>query len=54
MSDTPNIDELRRLACQLKALLDDPHPGLSTWNECLLKTIHSIGEFAGMKKAEVR
>lgn len=35
MSNTPNIDELRRHAQALCSLLETPHPGLFTWRQSL-------------------
>lgn len=35
--DTPNLDELRHQVDTLKALLDDPHPGLVSWKLLLIE-----------------
>lgn len=33
----PNfIDRTKEVLRQMQSLLDDPHPGLATWNEALL------------------
>jgi len=45
-SQTPNFDELKRLATNLKALLDDPHPGLISWGMALTSDIEAISKFA--------
>ncbi len=45
MSDTPNINRLLILAHRLVALLQDPHPGLSTWIESYGRTVRNITEF---------
>lgn len=45
MSDTPNIDYLREHVGKLKALLDDPHPGLFTWCAAFEKHMQAISDF---------
>jgi hypothetical protein len=42
MSDTPNLDFLRGEVNKLKDLLDDPHPGLSTWNMAVANCLDKI------------
>ncbi len=44
---TPNIDYLREQVTKLKALLDDPHPGLSTWCAMYGECMKSISYFWG-------
>ena len=44
-SPTPVIDELRNHVEHLKALLDDPHPGLSSWCESYNARMQSISDF---------
>lgn len=41
---TDTIKELKELSRRLDALLDDPHPGLSTWASFLKKVCKEIGE----------
>lgn len=45
MSDTPNIDELKSHVTRLKSLLDDPHPGLSTWMKMYGDEMKAISDF---------
>lgn len=44
-STTPNIDTLKREAKALVALLENPHPGLISWNEQLGDRLKAISEF---------
>ena len=46
-SDTPGLDDLRRLARRLDGLLADPHPGLFTWREALGDTLLDMADYAG-------
>lgn len=45
MTTTPNLDELKRHVSNLKALLDDPQPGLATWQNAYISAILTIGDF---------
>jgi hypothetical protein len=36
------INQLRELNRQLKQLLDDPHPGLLTWNTCVYDVVDKM------------
>ena len=45
MSDTPNLDYLREQVDALKRLLDDPHPGLSSWSKMYGARMQSISDF---------
>lgn len=40
-----NIDELKEHVVRLNQLLEDPHPGLFTWQEAVHKRIGKIAEF---------
>lgn len=40
---------LKRYNDALTKLLEDPHPGLSSWVVMVLKTIEKIAEFGGYK-----
>lgn len=40
------IEKLRELSRNLNALLEDPKPGLMTWNEMLSKVLIEIAGFA--------
>ncbi len=42
---TPNLNNLREQVTALKALLDDPHPGLSTWRLMVAEHLKTISEF---------
>lgn len=44
-TDTPNIDYLKEQVTVLKQLLDDPHPGLTTWVEMYGKRMQAISDF---------
>jgi hypothetical protein len=44
-SDTPNIDHLKDLVHGLSTLLEDPHPGLSTWQMFYGESMEAICEF---------
>jgi hypothetical protein len=44
-SQTPNLDDLREQVNGLKALLDDPHPGLHTWIGFYAKRMQAIADF---------
>ena len=50
MEDTPNIDWLREEVNKLKSLLDDPHPGLSTWNEFYISQVKKLMNFWNAEK----
>ena len=39
------LDELKELNRKLTGLLDDPQPGLATWNLALGKVMHGISKF---------
>ena len=52
MSDTPNIDYLNKHVTSLKALLDDPQPGLSTWVEMYAIHMQAINDFWNGVKPE--
>ncbi len=39
--------DLKRAVQGLQLLLDDPHPGLSTWVDAVNKRIRQIAEFGG-------
>jgi hypothetical protein len=45
VSDTPNLDRLRREVDILKLLLDDAHPGLITWNMAYCLQVEKIIAF---------
>jgi len=45
MSDTPKLDELKEHVRKLSALLQDPHPGLSTWCGFYAEQMQAISEF---------
>ena len=49
MSDQTNIDWLREKVRQLKALLDDPQPGLSSWHMMYEKRMQDINDFWASK-----
>lgn len=54
-SQTPNLDYLRGEVDKLKALLDDPQPGLSTWVGFYHETMENINDFwNGKDKPEAR
>jgi len=42
---TPNLEELKELNRQLTVLLEDPQPGITTWQIALYRVIEKIGEF---------
>jgi hypothetical protein len=42
MSNQLNLDALKQSISFIQALLDDPHPGLSTWREALSNAIEGI------------
>lgn len=42
MSEQPNLDTMKQSISFIQALLDDPHPGLSTWREALNNALDSI------------
>lgn len=39
------LEELRANVGRLKALLDDPHPGLATWCECYGRAMQAVSDF---------
>ena len=43
---TPNLDELKELNRQLTMLLEDPQPGITTWQLSLYRVIEEIARFA--------
>lgn len=45
MTTTPNIDELKGYAKKLVLLLEDPHPGLYTWNRAVQSILADIHQF---------
>ncbi len=45
MTDTPNLDYLREKVKRLNDLLNDPHPGLSTWIEAYGRVSREILDF---------
>ena len=42
---TPNLDQLREHVTKLKALLDDPHPGLDSWTQMFDEHVLAISLF---------
>ena len=40
-----NIEELQEIVNGLKALLDDPHPGLFTWQAMVAKRLEQFTKF---------
>lgn len=40
-----NIEQLQRLSSKLSGLMEDPQPGLMSWNEFLNETLHGIASF---------
>jgi hypothetical protein len=44
-NETPNLDRLRREVDILKRLLDDPHPGLITWNMAYARQMEKLVAF---------
>lgn len=52
-----SLDDLKESVRKLQALLDDPHPGLATWNVMLMDRCREIGaeavehEMVPVKKA---
>lgn len=45
MLDTANLEYLREQVTKLKALLDDPHPGFSTWMAFYGERMQAISDF---------
>lgn len=45
MSNTPNLDHLKVLVNRLKALLDDPQPGMASWVQMYGETMSQIVDF---------
>ncbi|MDD4477198.1 MAG: hypothetical protein PHY40_03520 [Patescibacteria group bacterium] len=43
-----NLDELQKEAKKLIALLEDPHPGLKSWNDLLYENIEAIYIASGL------
>ena len=37
-----DLDELERVVLKLKALLDDRHPGLFTWNDAMGRNLRDL------------
>lgn len=45
MNSKTTIDRLREDVTKLKILLDDPQPGLATWNEMVRWRLQKISEY---------
>ena len=45
LQECPNLLELQLEVNKLQQLLDDPHPGLVTWSEFVIKQIRLIAKF---------
>jgi hypothetical protein len=50
MSDTPQLDELKKLNDRLTNLLEDPQTGLFSWHDCLSTVLTEIAKFAPVPK----
>jgi hypothetical protein len=50
-TDTPNIAFLREQVDGLKRLLDDPHPGLSTWAKMYGDRMQALSNFWNAEEA---
>lgn len=44
-SETPNLDGLKERVNRLHSLLEDPHPGLVSWNMMLGDTMNELVEW---------
>lgn len=44
-AERPNIDYVQHLATALKALMDDPHPGLASWQWAYGTTMQKLSDF---------
>jgi hypothetical protein len=44
------ISKLAELAHRLNALMQDPHPGLSTWHGAVGRTLNELAELAPTKE----
>jgi hypothetical protein len=51
-SRTPNLDELRRAAANLQALLQFPEPGMAGWHMLLGESLKAIAAFAPSESAQ--
>jgi hypothetical protein len=47
-----SIHRLKKSVDKLKSLLDDPHMGLSSWQEMANQSLKEIGEFYNEVKAK--
>ena len=48
-TDTPNLDRLKDEVNKLNMLLNDPQPGLPTWNELYGRRMQAISDFWNKK-----
>jgi len=44
-SETPNLDYLKEQVDRLQQLLNDPHPGLVTWQQAYADRVNAIVKF---------
>jgi hypothetical protein len=52
VSDTPNLDWLRKKVGQLHELLEDPQPGLMSWQMFYATYVKELTEFWSDKEAD--
>lgn len=44
------LEELQDLIRRLQRLMDDPHPGLFTWNKAIMSLTRQIGDYGRSDK----